>query len=45
MNKKEEDAAFQGIYDLLIYNPKFQTIDYENLKIICQETWNVLTYI
>ena len=43
MNQKEEDAGLQRMYDLLIYNPKLQTIDYETLKKISQETGNVLT--
>ena len=43
MNQKEEDAGLQRMYDLLIYNPKIQTIDYETLKKITQETGNVLT--
>ena len=43
MNQKEEDAGLQRMYDLLIYNPKIQTIDFETLKKICQETGNFLT--
>ena len=43
MNQKEEDAGLQRMYDLLIYNQKLQTIDYETLKRICQETGNILT--
>ena len=43
MNQKEEDAGLQRMYDLLIYNPKIQTIDYETLKKISQETGNILT--
>ena len=29
MNQKDEDAGLQRMYDLLIYNPKIQTIDFE----------------
>ena len=43
MNQKEEDAGLQRMYDLLIYNPKIQTIDYETLKKISQETGNIMT--
>ena len=43
MNQKEEDAGLQRMYDLLVYNPKLQTINYETLKKICHETGNVLT--
>ena len=43
MNQKEEDAGFQRMYDLLIYNPKVQTIDHETLKRISQETGRPLT--
>ena len=43
MNQKEEDAGLQRMYDLLIYNPKVQTIDHETLKRISQETGHPLT--
>ena len=43
MNQKEEDAGLQRMYDLLIYNPKVQTIDNEILKRISQETGHPLT--
>ena len=43
MNQKEEDAGLQRMYDLLLYNPKLQSIDYETLKKISQETGNNLT--
>ena len=43
MNQKDEDAGLQRMYDLLIYNPKIQSIDYETLKKIGQETGHPLT--
>ena len=43
MNQKEEDAGLQRMYDLLLFNPQLQAIDYETLKKISQETGNVLT--
>ena len=43
MNQKDEDAGLQRMYDLLIYNPKIQFIDYETLKKISQETGHSLT--
>ena len=43
MNQKEEDAGLQRMYDLLLYNSKLQTIDFETLKKICQDTGNNLT--
>ena len=43
MNQKDEDAGLQRMYDLLIYNPKVQTIDHETLKRISQETGRPLT--
>ena len=43
MNQKEEDAGLQRMYDLLIYNQKFQTIDQETLKRISEETGNPLS--
>ena len=43
MNQKEEDAGLQRIYDLLIFNPKIQTIDHETLKRISQDTGRPLT--
>ena len=43
MNQKEEDAGLQRMYDLLIYNQKGQTIDYETLKRISEETGNPLS--
>ena len=43
MNQKEEDAGLQRMYDLLLYNQKVQSIDFETLKKISQETGNNLT--
>ena len=43
MNQKDEDAGIQRMYDLLIYNPKIQSIDHETLKRIGQETGHPLT--
>ena len=43
MNQKDEEAGLQRMYDLLIYNPKIQFIDYETLKKISQETGHSLT--
>ena len=43
MNMKEEDAGLQRMYDLLLYNIKLQTLDYEALKKISEETGNNLT--
>ena len=43
MNQKEEDAGLQRMYDLLLFNPQLQAIDFETLKKISQETGNSLT--
>ena len=43
MNQKEEDAGLQRMYDLLLYNPQLEAIDFETLKKISQETGNSLT--
>ena len=43
MNQKEEDAGFQRMYDLLIYNSKIEEIDFDTLKKICEETGNNLS--
>ncbi len=43
MNQKDEEAGIQRMYDLLIYNPKIQSIDHETLKRIGQETGHPLT--
>ena len=32
MNQREEDAGLQRMYDLLLYNPSLQVIDYQTLK-------------
>jgi len=43
MNQREEDAGLQRMYDLLLYNPQIQEIDYESMKKIGEETGNPLT--
>ena len=43
MNQKEGDAGLQRMYDLLIYNPKIQSIDHDTLKKIGDETGHPLT--
>ena len=43
MNQKEEDAGLQRMYDLLLYNPNIQAIDYQTLKKISEETGNQMT--
>ena len=43
MNQKDEDAGLQRMYDLLIYNPKIEEMDFETLKKICEETGHSLT--
>ena len=43
MNQKEEDAGLQRMYDLLLYNPNIQVIDYQTLKKISEETGNQMT--
>ena len=43
MNQKEEDAGLQRMYDLLIYNPNIDEIDFDTLKKICDETGNPLS--
>ncbi len=43
MNQREEDAGLQRMYDLLLYNPQLQAIDFQTLKKISQETGNILT--
>ena len=42
MNQTEDDAGLQRMYDLLIYNPKIEEIDFETLKKISEETGNPL---
>ena len=43
MNQKEDDAGLQRMYDTLLFNTKLQTIDYDTLKKISDETGNYLT--
>ena len=43
MNQKEEDAGLQRMYDLLLFNPQLQAIDFQTLKKISEDTGNVLT--
>ena len=43
MNKKEEDAGLQRMYDLLLFNPTLQAIDFDTLKQIAEETGHTLT--
>ena len=43
MNQKEDDAGLQRMYDSLLFNPKLQTIDYDTLKKISEETGNNLS--
>ena len=43
MNQKEEDAGLQRMYDLLIFNPQLQAIDFQSLKKISEEMGNPLT--
>ena len=43
MNQKEEDAGLQRMYDLLLFNPQLQAIDFQTLKKISEEMGNPLT--
>ena len=43
MRQKEEDTGLQRMYDILIFNPKAQSMDYELLKKIGIETGNPLS--
>ena len=43
MNQKEEDAGLQRMYDLLLFNPQLQAIDFQTLKKISEDTGNPLT--
>ena len=43
MNSTEDDAGLQRMYDLLIYNPKIEEIDFDTLKKISEETGNPLS--
>ena len=43
MNSTEDDAGLQRMYDLLIYNPKIEEIDFDTLKKISEETGHPLS--
>ena len=43
MRQQEEDSGLQRMYDILIFNPKAQVIDYELLTKIGNETDNPLS--
>ena len=43
MSQKEEDTGLQRMYDILIFNPNSEAIDYNLLKKIGDETGNHLT--
>ena len=43
MVQTEEDTGLQRMYDILIFNPKAEAIDYDLLKKIGKETGNNLT--
>ena len=43
MNLKDDDAGLQRMFDLLLFNPKLQVLDYDSLKKISAETGNALT--
>ena len=43
MNQKDEDAGLQRMYDLLVYNPKIEEIDFDTFKKISEETGHNLT--
>ena len=43
MNQREEDAGLQRMYDLLLFNPTLQAIDFDTLKQISKETGHILT--
>ena len=43
MNQREEDAGLQRMYDLLLYNPNLQVIDYQTMKKISEDTGNPMT--
>ena len=43
MSQKEEDTGLQRMYDILIFNPNSEAIDYNLLKKIGDETDNHLT--
>ena len=43
MNQTDEDAGLQRMYDLLIYNPKIEEIDFDTLKKISEEIGHPLS--
>ncbi len=43
MNTTEDDAGLQRMYDLLIYNPNIDEIDFDTLKKISEDTGNPLS--
>ena len=43
MSEKEEDTGLQRMYDILIFNPNAEAIDYQLLKKIGDETGNHLS--
>ena len=43
MGQKEEDTGLQRMYDILIFNPNYEAIDYALLKKIGEETGNRLS--
>ena len=43
MNQTDDDAGLQRMYDLLVYNPKIEEIDFATLKKISEETGNQLS--
>ena len=43
MGQEEEDTGLQRMYDILIFNPNAEAIDYQLLKKIGDETGNHLT--
>ena len=43
MNQTDEDAGLQRMYDLLIYNPKIEEIDFDTLKKVSEETGHPLS--
>ena len=43
MSSTDDDAGLQRMYDLLVYNPNIDEIDFNTLKKICDETGNPLS--
>ena len=43
MNQTDDDAGLQRMYDLLVYNPKTEEIDFDTLKKISEDTGNPLS--